>query len=123
MLGLGQLGQDEAATGSAGGAELAIVFGEETGGEQHHLGVDDGDALAGDGLPDLRVRGKKEEKGGTRMVLSMEVETMRSSPLIQLHLSFARGAHGTLCWSPDLCGHLSYESGEVRKANRWRPHV
>lgn len=56
MLGLSEVGQDEAAVGSACRAKFAVFFGEKTGGEKEHLGVDDGDALAGDGLPHLAMR-------------------------------------------------------------------
>ena len=56
MLGLSEVGQDEAAVGSACRAKFAVFFGEKTGGEKEHLGVDDGDALAGDRLPHLAMR-------------------------------------------------------------------
>lgn len=60
MFGLGEVGQDEAAVGSACRAKFAVFFGEQTGGEKKHLGVDDGDALPGDGLPDLAMRNRLE---------------------------------------------------------------
>ena len=62
MFGLGEVGQHEAAVGAACRAKFAVFFGEQTGGEKEHFGVDDGDALPGDGLPHLGMRIRSESK-------------------------------------------------------------